>query len=102
MVYTKRKGFDIMKLNKENKKGLVSMTATVQKWGNSLGVRIPKKIADELDLVNGSEIKLVKKGKKLILEPAEKIPTLEELMASVSLETQHEEVDWGKPEGEEW
>jgi antitoxin component of MazEF toxin-antitoxin module len=34
------------------------MKATIQKWGDSLGIRIPKVIAMDLGLVNGSEVEL--------------------------------------------
>lgn len=41
----------------------------VKTWGNSLGVRIPKKVAEALKLQNGSQIKLKLDGQKIILEP---------------------------------
>ena len=34
------------------------MTIKVQKWGNSLGVRIPRKIANSLHLVSGTEVEV--------------------------------------------
>ncbi len=43
--------------------------ATVVKtWGNSLGVRIPKKVADALKLHDGSQIKVSLEGSKIVLE----------------------------------
>ena len=43
--------------------------ATVVKtWGNSLGVRIPKKVADALGLHDGSQIKISLDGNKIMLE----------------------------------
>jgi antitoxin MazE len=32
------------------------MTTTVQKWGNSLGIRVPKAVAEQVDLKTGSRI----------------------------------------------
>jgi antitoxin MazE len=32
------------------------MTTTVQKWGNSLGIRVPKEVAEQVDLKKGSKI----------------------------------------------
>ena len=32
------------------------MPTKIQKWGNSLGVRLPKKIAERLQLAEGSEV----------------------------------------------
>lgn len=84
-------------INKE----VFSMTTTVQKWGNSLGVRIPQKIAKNFDIVNGSELEVEVSEDGIILKPVTKDPTLEELMAGITKENQHEEIDWGKPEGNE-
>jgi antitoxin MazE len=40
----------------------------VKTWGNSLGVRIPKKVADALKLHDGSQIKISLDGNKIVLE----------------------------------
>jgi antitoxin MazE len=32
------------------------MSSTVQKWGNSLGIRVPKAIAEQVDLKTGTKI----------------------------------------------
>ena len=32
------------------------MSSTVQKWGNSLGIRVPKAVAEQVQLKNGSKI----------------------------------------------
>ena len=37
------------------------MTIKVQKWGNSLGVRIPRKIANSLHLISGTEVEVTVK-----------------------------------------
>ncbi|MBL5803968.1 AbrB/MazE/SpoVT family DNA-binding domain-containing protein [Bacillus sporothermodurans] len=34
------------------------MTTTIQKWGNSLAVRIPKDVAEQLRIHQGSEIEM--------------------------------------------
>lgn len=44
-------------------------TTEVKSWGNSLGVRIPKKVVDALKLHNGSQIKVILDGEKIVLEP---------------------------------
>ena len=43
----------------------------VKEWGNSLAVRIPKKIKDSLGLYNGSHISISIDGNKVILESEE-------------------------------
>lgn len=88
-----------MEANKDE--GEMRMTQTVQKWGNSLGIRIPKKIAEKYGLVNGSEVEILASKEGIFLKPAERIPTLEELMSKITEENQHDEIDWGEPRGAE-
>lgn len=45
------------------------MAATIQKWGNSLGIRIPKAIAEQVDLKDGVEIEFDTTGGILSLRP---------------------------------
>jgi antitoxin MazE len=45
----------------------------VSKWGNSLAVRLPKKLVDELELVPGDELKVVKASKaEIVVEKVDK------------------------------
>ncbi len=78
------------------------MKSKVQKWGNSLAVRIPKTFAEEVGLTDNSpiEMRLVKGG--LLLEPsATWTPSLEELLDGVDESNLHDEVDTGPPQGRE-
>jgi antitoxin MazE len=63
------------------------MKVKVAKWGNSLGVRLPKRYADELGLKPGSIVELEKEGSTLAIEtaPRRKIPhyRLEDLLAQI-------------------
>jgi antitoxin MazE len=45
------------------------MPTTVQKWGNSLGLRIPRPIAEQLDLQDGSEVELNMSNGVLTVRP---------------------------------
>ena len=70
-------------------------------WGNSLALRIPKHISEQLGLkVNDTVICSVENG-KLVLKPLRKPQeyTLDELLAGVI--DKSEEISWGKPEGQE-
>jgi antitoxin MazE len=75
-----------------------------QRWGNSLAVRIPKSFANEVRLHEGAavEMRLVERG--LFIEPVSTSgPTLDELLARVSPENLHGEIDLGLPQGlEAW
>jgi antitoxin MazE len=43
------------------------MHSQVRKWGNSLGVRIPKTVAKKLQLFSGSEIELDVINKRIVI-----------------------------------
>jgi antitoxin MazE len=73
----------------------------VQKWGNSLGIRIPGPFAEQLNIVEGSEIELLLLEGEILLRPTRQKPTLEKLLAGITKENRHIEIDFGKPEGNE-
>ena len=78
------------------------MKARVQKWGNSLALRIPKAFALEVGLEKDREVELsVHRGRLVIAPPAAKSYTLEELLAGVKPSNLHKETDWGAPVGKE-
>jgi len=87
-------------MNKENK-GEIKMTTKVQRWGNSLAVRIPKVILDDLNMKEGSDISISVENNTIKIILIKKKPTLEELISKITPENKHDEVDWGKPEGAE-
>jgi antitoxin MazE len=81
---------------RNQKKEDVSMSTTVQKWGNSLGIRIPSQIAERIAIGQGSEVDLVVgEDHTLIVIPKKKKPTLEELLAQCKPENRHDEIDLG-------
>jgi antitoxin MazE len=78
------------------------MRTRVQKWGNSLALRIPKAFALEVGLEKDREVELtVQRGRLVVAAPAQKSYTLEELLAGVKPSNLHKEVDWGRPVGKE-
>jgi antitoxin MazE len=78
------------------------MRARVQRWGNSLALRIPKAFAIETDLESGSEVELTLDDGRLIVTPlAPAAYDLEELLAQVTPENLHGEVDTGSSVGDE-
>jgi len=56
------------------------MQTHIDKWGNSLGVRIPSKIAASLMLKAGSDVELLLEAGQLIIKPLGR-PSLKELLA---------------------
>lgn len=82
------------------------MLTKVQKWGNSQGLRFPKAILEEARVNVGDEVRVSVRGRKIIIEPVEKVRgkyDLKELVAKMPKDYRVEEVDWGTPVGkEEW
>ncbi len=76
------------------------MIVSVSKWGNSLGVRIPKDVANRLGLRNGSPVDVVAEGNRIVISPKRRRFTLEELLANVTPEIR-EAFDWGPDVGRE-
>lgn len=82
------------------------MKVKIAKWGNSLAVRLPKALADELNLVPGKTIELRQEGTRLVMETsaAPKIPRyrLEDLLAQIKRGTKPPpSVEWGPDRGAE-
>jgi len=76
------------------------MDAIIQKWGNSLGVRIPNQIAKELNLKNGSHVEILDDEGKIVILPLEK-KNLKEKLSMINAENLHEEISTGKSQGNE-
>jgi antitoxin MazE len=80
----------------------LNMRTRVKKWGNSLGLRIPKTFADEINLKENSSIEMMMQEGTLLITPVtEHEWTLEELLAGVTDENRHHEWETGPAEGEE-
>uniref|UniRef100_UPI00374CC898 AbrB/MazE/SpoVT family DNA-binding domain-containing protein n=1 Tax=Peribacillus frigoritolerans TaxID=450367 RepID=UPI00374CC898 len=73
----------------------------VQRWGNSLGLRIPSNLAQEINIEHGTEVEITLGNQALLVKPVVKKPTLEELLAQITPANRHNEVDWGDSEGNE-
>jgi len=76
------------------------MEATVQKWGNSLGIRIPNLFVREFSLKNGSVVNINDNGDEIVIRPVKK-SRLSEMLDNINDQNIHQEVDWGKPVGKE-
>jgi antitoxin MazE len=74
---------------------------TIQKWGNSQAVRIPKIILEKAGLRENDRVEIrVEKGNLLII-PQKKHLTLQERAAEYNGDYQPVEWDTGKPKGKE-
>lgn len=78
------------------------MKTRVQKWGNSLALRIPKAFAEEVQLTeNGPVDVTVRNGKLIVVPLAEAEYALEELISRITPENRHGETETGAPVGDE-
>jgi antitoxin MazE len=78
------------------------MKTRVQKWGNSLALRIPKSFAEEVGLRANADVELSLRGGALVVKPVvPRPPTLEELLRGVTDENVPGEWDTGPAAGKE-
>ena len=77
------------------------MNAVVQKWGNSLALRIPKAVAEHFGLTEESAVELVITETELVVRPARPVYALDDLLAQITPENMHDEADFGTPQGAE-
>jgi len=78
------------------------MITRVQKWGNSLALRIPKSFATEVGLQTDSSVEVSLADGKLVITPIAKSKlTLKQLLAQVTDENRHHEVETGSAQGNE-
>lgn len=66
------------------------MAVKIQKWGNSLGVRISKAVAEKTGLTENSAVELGIEGGNIIIFPSKKTYSLEKLVAQISKGNLHE------------
>ncbi len=74
------------------------MLSTITKWGNSLGVRIPKSMSQELGMQEGEAVELSLNKNGIVIRKAYR---LESLLAKVTPENSHTEIGTGSRVGKE-
>lgn len=75
------------------------MKTRVQKWGNSLAVRIPSHLIRETGLEFNTAIEMKVEDGKLVIQRSDEAPTLELLLAEVTKDNLHTAVDTGEAIG---
>jgi len=74
----------------------------IQRWGNSLALRIPKSFASEVGIKKETSIELMVSDGKLVITPlVEPGFTLKGLLAKINKNNLHREIDTGKAVGNE-
>jgi len=78
------------------------MQTKIQRWGNSLGLRIPRSFAEEAGVEAGSKVDLsVRDGDLVVRAAKRRTYLLSELLEKVTAKNLHGEVDTGGPIGRE-
>ena len=78
------------------------MNSTVQKWGNSLALRIPRPLAKDSHLHQGTEVEVSLVGGNIIVKPkARRKSSLTQLLQGITRNNLHSEQHWGGPIGRE-
>ncbi len=77
-------------------------TTELANWGNSLALRIPKNVAETAHLRQGDRLILsIAKDGSLVVRPARKKYTLEQLLSGITFKNRHRETNWGAKKGRE-
>ncbi|MGI9452091.1 MAG: AbrB/MazE/SpoVT family DNA-binding domain-containing protein [Geminicoccaceae bacterium] len=70
------------------------MQMHITRWGNSLGVRIPKDLARQLGMTEGTVVEVTAEGDRLVLKAARPSYRLGELLEGMTPEAMHQALDW--------
>ena len=73
----------------------------IVRWGNSIAVRLPKVVLRDIGLQEGDTLEFGTRNGAIVAKPVKKKPLLKDLLARVTPENVHGEIDWGKPRGRE-
>jgi antitoxin MazE len=75
------------------------MAVTLQKWGNSVGVRLPKAMLEQVGLKEGAQVDVLVEGNHLVIR--RKRLKLADLLAQCKAENRPDPIDWGPDVGRE-
>jgi len=78
------------------------MLAKIQRWGNSLGLRIPRSFAAETKVEDGSMVELTIEEGNLVIRPVKRPQyELSNMLKQIKPENLHEVIDTGRAVGQE-
>ena len=78
------------------------MKTRVQRWGNSLALRIPKAFAEEIAVREGDEVEMnIAKGQLVVAPRPPRVYHLADLVAGIRPGNQHKEIVVEGPRGKE-
>jgi antitoxin MazE len=77
------------------------MQVLVARWGNSLGLRIPRDIAARTGLCEGARVEIEAEGERIVITPSRRRYVLADLLKGVTPQAMREAFDWGPDKGRE-
>ena len=75
------------------------MHIQIQKWGNSLAFRIPRALAQEADIRQGTTVDLGVKEGHIIITPLKRKYSLKSLLTKITKSNVHREINFGSSQG---
>ena len=79
----------------------MATTTRISKWGNSLGLRLPKSVAREARLDEGDAVDVSVDNGAIVIRPRRPRYSLDELVGRINRQNRHGESDWGERLGHE-
>jgi antitoxin MazE len=80
------------------------MVTKIQKWGNSQGLRLAKRVLEDASIAVGDDVDVAVRDGVIVIAPVKRTRgkfNLKELVAAIPKNYRAKEVDWGKPVGRE-
>lgn len=77
------------------------MTTQIAKWGNSLGLRLPKSVTQQAKIDEGDTVEVSVKNGAIVIRPSRPTYSLEDLVSKITAKNRPDESDWGAPQGGE-
>ncbi|MEO8927013.1 MAG: AbrB/MazE/SpoVT family DNA-binding domain-containing protein [Caulobacteraceae bacterium] len=77
------------------------MHVQISKWGNSLGLRLPRALAAQIGVTEGQKVNISAEGAKLTIEAVAPAYRLEDLLANMTPRAMRAAFDWGDDVGGE-
>ena len=80
------------------------MVTKIQKWGNSQGLRLAKRLLEDAHISVGDDVDVTARDGLIVIAPARRIrgrQSLKELVSRIPKDYKAGETDWGEPIGRE-
>ena len=80
------------------------MVTKIQKWGNSQGIRLAKRVLEDARMSVGDNVDVTTRDGVIILAPVKRVrgkQSLQDLVSRIPKNYEIAELDWGDPVGRE-